>query len=278
MSENTTASESAPEFTPEQLEKIWNQLSPEFQGAINEVNKQVDAHNKNVALIKSSKETDTVKLICEIRESNPENDPELAKLNADIERLNERVLKMQARGDEIVKAKYMPKQASEEEVAKATEETKVSSTAIRAAISSLETFETLIKPMGLALIPFVKQMQTTRGLALIGKKSGTGSGEIWRPRFSDIKLNGKSVGKDVKGSDGTLKRKATLTFLANELAKATKDSSWTTQRVQDEYLKAIEAAGGSKENPPENVKFILSHEYAVEGGTETMTLEVEAIR
>jgi hypothetical protein len=280
MTDNATTSDTteaqAAEFTQEQLDKIWASLDETFKGAINAINKQINEHNSNVALIKSAKEQDTTKLLHEIREQNPGNDPKLAKFNAEIEKLDERRENLIKQAAEIAK-QYLPKAVTEEDVTKAQEATKISSPAIRTAIKSLEDFEALIKPMGLALTPFVKPLQTTRGLALTGSKS-SGGGSIWRPRFSDITLNGKSIAAKVKGQDGTEKMKATLGFLSTALNKATQSSSYTTQKLQEVYAEAITKAGGTKENPPETVTFTIQHEYEIEGGTETANFEVVAKR
>jgi hypothetical protein len=270
MTENATETKT---YTAEELKAMWEALPKDFQDAVTKVNDQIDEHNRNVSLIKASKETDTVKLLSEIREQNPENDPELEKFNAEITKLNERIEALVAKGNKVAE-KYLPKSITEDEVTAATEATRKSSSAIKDSVKSLETFESLMPT--LVLTPHIKEAQSTRGLALIGSRGG--SGETWRPRMRAIYLNGDLVQRDVQGPDGTKKPKSTLNILASELNKRLETKEYSTVGLQEAYLNAIIAAGGSKDNVPDEVEFTIKHKYQSESGEQTLEMPVKVVK
>lgn len=270
---DTATTEAAPTYTSEDLAKMWEALPADFQAAIIKVNDQIDEHNKNVALIRASKEEDTTKLLHEIREQNPENDPKLAKFNAEITKLNERIEALVKQANEVAQ-QYLPKKVSEEDVTKAQAATKESSGAIRDAIKGIETFESLMPTLKLTV--HLKEIQSTRGLALIGSRGG--SGETWRPRTSAIYLNDELIQKDVQQADGTKKPKSTMNILASELNKRTESKNFNTLMLQEAYLKAIQEAGGSKDNVPDEVTFTLEYEYTTDNGPQKLELPIKVVK
>ena len=263
MSENTATTENTETYTAEQLDQMWQSLSDDFKTTVTTINGGIDEHNGNVQLIKASKEQDTTKLLHEIRESNPTNDPDLAKLNAEITKLDERRENLIAKANKLVQEKgLLPGKITEEDVTAAQEATKKSGPALREQIKALQIFEGM---MPVKLTPHIKEIQSTRGLALTGSRAGGGEG-TWRPRTTAIYLNDTLIQKDVKQPNGEVKAKSTINILAAELNKRTESKSFTTTMIQDAYLAA---AGGDKENVPDEVTFELSHTYKNAQGEDT---------
>lgn len=257
-------------YTTEELTKMWEALEPTLKDAINAVNTQVDEHNANVAIIRASKEGESPKLLQEIREQNPQGDAALKTLNKRITELNKQIEELVSQANDIAK-KYLPKKLTDEEIAKAQEALKTSGSAIKQAVTSLETFEGLV---GKPLSVHVKQANSARGLALIGR-AGSSDGETWRPRLSKVFINDEACEREVKNTKGEKVVKSNFTILTAELNKRTKSDSFSTAEIQKIYL---EAAGGDKDNIPEEVKFTLPYTYSTENGEQTLEFEIKVVK
>jgi hypothetical protein len=69
-----------------------------------------------------------------------------------------------------------------------------------------------------------------------------------------------------------------MNILASNLNKRTESKKYNTVMLQDYYLKAIEAAGGTKENVPDEVTFTIPHTYTTESGEQTLDLNVKVVK
>lgn len=261
MSETTTEKT----YTAEELQKMWEALPEQVRTAIADINKKIDDHNANVALIKASQGDDAKKLLFELRDQNPKDDEKLGTFLAEITKLNERIESLTAQANKRAESVYADqlKTPTEEEVKAARESVAKSGAEVRAAAKGTLEFE---KFLAVPLSVHIKAIGTLKGTG--GGAKGT-TGEVWRPRTSAIYVNGELVQKDVQNpSSGVKEPKSTFNIVAGHLNKLIGDKRFATADLQQEYLKA---GGGDKDNLPESVSFTLP----VTKGDTTINFEVK---
>lgn len=236
-------------YTSEELQKMWESLPDQVRTALTSINEQIDAHNKNVALIKASQGDESKKLLFELRDQNPSGDEEIAKFLTEIDKLRGRVEDLVSKANKRAESVYADqlKMPTEEEVKSARESVSKSGTELRAAAKGTLEFE---KFFGMPISVHIKQIGTLKGTGG-GAKTGT-TGEIWRPRTSAIYVNGELVQKDVANAQGVKEPKSTFNIVASHLNKLTNSKEFNTVDLQKAYLNA---AGGDKDNLPESAEF-----------------------
>lgn len=248
MSETATENTATP--SAEELQKMWDALPDQVRDAVSKVNTLIDAHNRNIALIKASQGDESKKLLFELRDQNPNEDAEISKYNSEIEKVQARYEDLIAKANKRAEVVYADqlKMPSETEVAKARESVSKSGSELRAAVKGFASFEDFL---GVSLSAHIKDIGSLKGT---GAKASSGGGDIWRPRTEAIYVNGELIQAEVQNSKGVKELKSTFNVVASHLNKLTNGKNFTTVDLQQAYLKA---AGGDKDKIAEEVEFTL---------------------
>lgn len=255
-------SEEQVEKTPEQLaaEKAerWNALDPMYKPIIEAVNAETEEHNKKVLEIRQLDKDPNV-LLAEIREQS--DDPRLVAMRKKIEGWKTQIEDLIQAANKIA-AESLPTDKTPEYLEAAKEAAKEKVQSIRTQIKGFEALEAM---KGISLIEHFLQPET---VGQAGRKPGTktSSGSIsgsWKPRFSDITIDGDSVQKELKNASGNTVKKATLGFLTDELNKRT-GGNYTVLQVQNLLLESLKEAGMNKDSMPESFSWEIPHEYTTE--------------
>lgn len=237
----TPVAPDAPTLSADELKAKFEALSPELQTSVNNLNNEIDQHNLNVQIVRdaASDKKDPKLILQEVAKANPGNDPQLAKILADIEKLSSRVESLWSDAYKIAE-KYKPEAITPEKIKAAHESTKDTSVSLRAqkdALSKLSAF------FGVDLSVFLKEIDSTRGLRL---NTGDASTPGIRPQYSKIFVvhnkgqeneETELIAKEVEKKDGSKEMRSTTTLLANELTKRAKTSINSTE-ITVEFLKS----------------------------------------
>lgn len=248
----TPADTTAPVLTDEEKAAKLATYPPQIIEAIENFNQDTAVHNSNVELVQraANEKKDPLILLSEIRETNPGDDDRLRKLNERITKLDESREKLINEANEIAK-EYIPQSATEDEVTKAHEASKISSVDIRARHKIIESMGEML---GMDLLTFLTPIKSTRGIKLGGSVDTTGGTGI-RPSYHSIEILEKSRGEN--GEDiqvpfkvgeevtkkGVTEFKGTTSMLAKELSSRVKGVTITPGEITNaflDYLKSIE--------------------------------------
>lgn len=237
-------------YTAEEIKAMWDALPEQIQQAITATNEKVDAHNRNIALIKAASGDEAKQLLFELRDQNPNGDEKLKKYNDEITRLNKRIEDLIKQASDRAAEVYAEnlKTPTEEELKAARESVAKSGTELRAAIKGTSEFAKL---MGVPLDVHFKSIETLRGS---GGTRKSPTGDIWRPRLTDIFVNGEPIKAKVKNAQGVEEERSTFNILNSFLNKKVGSKEFSVVDLQQAYLTA---GGGDKDNLPETVEFDL---------------------
>lgn len=263
--------------TAEELKAMFDSLPDMFKTAVSDINKAIDAHNKNIAAIKKASATNPTVIKAEIFEQNPDNNEKLATLRKKELQLLTQVEAIRKQAYEIIdKDGLMPKDLTEEEVTKLKSEASESAKTLREQVSALTAMEAMMPPLKGKVTPLIHEIQTQRGTGLKSSSGGkTGDGPK-RPRFKKIEVNG--VTSDANGntvyalSDGT--EKYTFSLTSVYLRKQAKGITWTANDLQSKYYE-----GEDENNLPEVKEFVMPYTYKDENGNDhTVNYTIKAYR
>jgi predicted RNA-binding protein len=243
------------ELTDEQKREGIAQLPKKIQDSILQFWKDAEVHNANVRLVQAAADskTDPNKLLAEIRDSNPQDDPSLGALLKRIAKLDETREKLISEANEIAK-QYLPEAANDAEVDKAREDSKESSVILRARV---KVFKDMGEMLDEDYIQYLPELKSTRGIKT-GTTDTTGGTGI-RPSYRKIQILDTEIVKDENGNDvevvtpenigsevvkdGVTTFKSTTTMLAQVLSKRVKGETITSGEITTqflEYLKSID--------------------------------------
>lgn len=273
-----------PKLSEAEIQQRYEKLDGVMRAMVDVARTMVAEHNKNVAKVRSASEKDPLKMLSEIRESNPENDPKLTGLNERITKLTEQLEKLISEANEIAK-NYMPESMTPEKINALRDTINESSGKIKAQIQSMETMEEALRGMpgyeNLLLVPLVPAAESLRGVRRIGDNpAAKKNDDAFRPRFSDILVNHESIKREVVNAKTKEKSlKATTTFLSEEMISRTQDKKYTTGYLTQLYVEALEAAGRSKTNEGDSLDWVIEHKFTDKNGNEqTIPFKIHTVK
>lgn len=277
MTENATAEAQVPAaLTAEDKEKALNELPDYLQQAVKELNEAIAEHNAKVDGIKAAESKDPKAIKAEIREQNPSGNKKIAVINDRINKLNEQIEKLIAEANKIIDEDgLMPKDLSEDEVAKLKTETATSNTALKAKTAAIVQMEEMMPMFKGKLLPLIDEIKTRRGTGG-GAKASTG--EVKRPRFKRITVN--DVTEDDKGNkvytvDDKGEPKFTFSGVVAYLKKQHKGIKVVAKDLTDAYFDGKD----SQDELPDTVTFTVPYTFTSEGGNETtVNYEIKATK
>jgi hypothetical protein len=263
--------------TPEELAKAFSELPNEFQQAIRDLNKDIDTHNSKVDSVKASEAKDPKLIKAEIYEQNPNNNKKLKALYDQEMKLQAQIEKLRAEAYKVIDDDgLMPQELTEEQIEKLKGEITESTKNLREGVSALLKFEEMMPIFAGKFSPHITEIKTRRGAAKTSSSAGT-TGEVMRPRFKKIEVNG--VTEDTQGNkvyvlkDG--EPKYTFTSVSAYLKKQHKGIKWTAKDLIHAYL----GGKASQDEVPEIHEFVMPHTYKDANGNEhTVNYTVKAYR
>lgn len=232
----------APELSADEKAKLFDGLAPQLKESVTNLTHEIEAHNANVKIVRdaASDKQDPKLILQEVVRTNPGNDPQLAKIYGDIEKLQARVETMWSEAMKLAE-KYKPEAMTAEKIKAAHESTKETSASLRAqkdALSKLSSF------FNIDLSIFLPEIDSTRGLKL---NTGDSSSVGIRPSYSKIFIvhnkgqeteQAELIAKEVEKKDGSKEMRSTTTNLAQELTKRIKGASVTSSEITIDFLKS----------------------------------------
>jgi phage host-nuclease inhibitor protein Gam len=244
-----TPTETTTALTAAQREEGIAKLDGMVKDAVLAAVKQINDHNADVKIVRnfSSEKKDPVLILDEIVETNPGNDPKLAKLAEDIETLKSRIEDLYKKAREIAK-NYKPENVSEVEATKAHDRTKESSAKIRDAKTALKFFETLA---GVDLMSLLPEVDSTRGLRLGNEGNASlGIRPVYKKMIivskNDKDENGNPVREEISKEtekDGVKSTTTNTTILAQTLSsRGGRGFTVTSSEITSAFLEAMKTS------------------------------------
>lgn len=250
--------------TAEELAKSFAELPAEFREAINKVNADIDAHNKDVAAVQSAEKKDPLLIKEEVWSQDTHKDKDVSRLYREYLKLVEQSEKIKDQAYALIDERgLMPKDLSPEEIEKLKAQVSESTSNLRKQQSAFAEMEKVMPLLAGKLTPHIKEIKTRRGTA---KTSTSSTGEATkRIRFKRIEVNdqveddkGNKVSSEVNGET-----KYTFTFAANYLKKQHRGINWTPKDLTDAYLKGLD-----ENNLPDVHTFVMPYTYKDANGNE----------
>lgn len=266
MAENAAATETTtPELTEDQKRELFESLPGDFKEAINNFNALADKHNGKQDSIKAAESQDPKLIKAEIYEQNTQNHKALGVIRKKELQLLEQIEKLRKEAYEIIDTDgLMPKDLTEDEVAKLKAEVAESGKELKDQANALAKFESMMPMFKGKLLIHLNEVKSRRGTG--GAKS-TASGEgPKRPRFKKIEINGVTEddkGNKVYGVTDSGEHKFTFGFASAYLKKQHKGIKWTTKDLQDAYY-----SGEDENNLPDVKEFVMPYTFKDESGND----------